>query len=109
MPSDCRSTSGYKSPLEKVDRYEPFGLRLASPKTSVAYKPTGKPIPLANDSATLCAVKQDGFVFSKEQIERHAQHLMRDNSAYYAVHSRFQPDPPPTRKSTFVRPHGAEP
>src|ERR1700734_2676053 len=28
--------------------------------------------------------KQAGFVFSKEQIERHAQHLIRLNPAYYA-------------------------
>lgn len=36
-----------------------------------------------------------GFVFSKEQIERHAQHLMRQNPAYYAPHTRSQADPPP--------------
>jgi hypothetical protein len=29
---------------------------------------------------------QDGFVFSKEQIERHAQKLMRQNPAFYAPH-----------------------
>ncbi len=38
-----------------------------------------------------------GFVFSKEQIERHAQHLMRLNPTHYAVRPRFQADPPPTR------------
>ena len=32
-----------------------------------------------------------GFVFSKEQIERHAKHLMRLNPTYYAAHPRFQP------------------
>jgi uncharacterized protein (DUF58 family) len=37
-----------------------------------------------------------GFVFSKEQVERHAQHLMRRNPTYYAAHPRYQPDPPPT-------------
>jgi hypothetical protein len=29
--------------------------------------------------------KQAGFVFSKEQVERHAQHLMRHNPAFYAA------------------------
>ena len=28
--------------------------------------------------------REPGFVFSKEQIERHAQHLIRQNPAYYA-------------------------
>ncbi len=28
--------------------------------------------------------KEAGFVFSKEQVERHAQHLIRQNPAYYA-------------------------
>jgi len=37
-----------------------------------------------------------GFVFSKEQVERHAQHLMRHNPAYYAARPRCQADPPPT-------------
>jgi hypothetical protein len=37
-----------------------------------------------------------GFVFSKQQIERHAQHLMRHNPAYYSARSRFQADSPPT-------------
>ena len=35
-----------------------------------------------------------GFVFSKEQVERHAQQLMRQNPAFYAAHPRFQADPP---------------
>jgi len=38
----------------------------------------------------------DGFVFSKEQLDRHARHLMRTNPFYYAAHPRFQADPPPT-------------
>jgi hypothetical protein len=37
----------------------------------------------------------DGFVFSKEQIERHARKLMRQNPALYAPHPRFQADQPP--------------
>ena len=37
----------------------------------------------------------DGFVFSKEQVERHARQLMR-LPTYYAAHPRFQTDPPPT-------------
>jgi len=40
--------------------------------------------------------KEAGFVFSKEQIERHAQHLMRHNPAYYAARPRCQADPPLT-------------
>jgi hypothetical protein len=40
--------------------------------------------------------KQAGFVFSKEQVERHAQHLMRQNPAFYAPNPHFQVDPPPT-------------
>ena len=36
-----------------------------------------------------------GFVLSKEQVERHAQQLMRRNPAYYDPHPSFQPDPPP--------------
>jgi hypothetical protein len=39
---------------------------------------------------------ETGFVFSKEQLERRARHLMRNNPAYYASHPRFQADPPPT-------------
>jgi hypothetical protein len=38
-----------------------------------------------------------GFVFSKEQIERHAQHLIHLNPAYYAPGSRLQADPPPAQ------------
>jgi hypothetical protein len=34
----------------------------------------------------------DGFVFSKEQVERHAQKLMRQNPAFYATHPRSQAD-----------------
>jgi hypothetical protein len=41
--------------------------------------------------------KQAGFVFSKDQIERHAQHLMRQNPAFYAPNPHFQADPPPTQ------------
>ena len=37
-----------------------------------------------------------GFVFSKEQIERHARKLMLQNPAFYAPHPRFQADQPPT-------------
>jgi hypothetical protein len=40
--------------------------------------------------------KETGFVFSKEQLERHAKHLMRQNPFRYAAHPRFQADPPPT-------------
>jgi len=38
----------------------------------------------------------DGFVFSREQVERHARHLMRLNPTFYASQTRFQADPPPT-------------
>ena len=38
----------------------------------------------------------DGFVFSKQQVERHAQHLMRLNPTFYAAHPCFQAAPPPT-------------
>jgi hypothetical protein len=31
-----------------------------------------------------------GFVFSKQQIERHAQHLMLQNPVYYAAYPPFQ-------------------
>jgi hypothetical protein len=41
--------------------------------------------------------EQSGFVFSKEQVERHAQYLMRRNPAFYAAHARFRADPSPTR------------
>jgi hypothetical protein len=36
--------------------------------------------------------KQDGFVFSKEQVERHAQYLIRHNPTYYAPRTRSQAD-----------------
>jgi hypothetical protein len=39
--------------------------------------------------------EQAGFVFTKDQIERHAQQLIRRNPAYYAPHPRFQASPPP--------------
>ncbi len=39
--------------------------------------------------------KEAGFVFSKEQIERHAQHLIRQNPAYYAPTLRPQAAPTP--------------
>jgi hypothetical protein len=39
----------------------------------------------------------DGFVFSKQQIERHARELMRQNPGYYDPHSHFQAAPPLTR------------
>jgi hypothetical protein len=35
-----------------------------------------------------------GFVFSKEQIERHARQLIRKNPAFYATLRHFQADPP---------------
>ena len=38
----------------------------------------------------------DGFVFSKEQIERQARKLMRQNPAFYAPNPRFQAGPPST-------------
>jgi len=41
--------------------------------------------------------EQAGFVFSKEQIERHAQHLIRQNPTFYATLRDFQADPPPTK------------
>jgi hypothetical protein len=41
--------------------------------------------------------EQNGFVFSKEQIERHARKLVRLNPAFYASQSRLQADPPLTR------------
>jgi hypothetical protein len=40
--------------------------------------------------------KAFGFVFSNEQVELHAQHLMRQNPTFYALHPGFQADPPPT-------------
>ena len=41
--------------------------------------------------------KEAGFVFSKEQIECHAQHLIHLNPAYYAMRSNDQAVPPPAR------------
>jgi hypothetical protein len=40
---------------------------------------------------------ETGFVFSKEQLERHAKHLMRQEPFRYAAHPRFQADPPATQ------------
>jgi hypothetical protein len=37
----------------------------------------------------------DGFVFSKEQVERHARKLMRQNPAFYAPHPSSLADPRP--------------
>jgi hypothetical protein len=37
----------------------------------------------------------DGFVFSKQQVERHARQLMR-LPGFYTAHPGFQTDPPPT-------------
>jgi hypothetical protein len=37
-----------------------------------------------------------GFVFSKQQVERHAQHLMRQNPAFYATHSVSESSGPPS-------------
>ena len=39
----------------------------------------------------------DGFHFSKQQVERHARLPMRQNPAFYAPYSRSQADPPPNR------------
>jgi hypothetical protein len=39
----------------------------------------------------------DGFVFSKEQIERHARKLMRQNPPFFSPNHRGQPDLPSTR------------
>jgi len=36
-----------------------------------------------------------GFVFSREQVQRHARHLISRNPTYYAPPTRFQADPPP--------------
>jgi hypothetical protein len=38
-----------------------------------------------------------GFVFSNEQLERHARHLMLQNPTFYAAHPRFPADPPLTK------------
>jgi len=40
--------------------------------------------------------EQAGFVFSKEQIERHAQHLTHCNPAYYAPQLCYRAYAPPT-------------
>jgi hypothetical protein len=40
-----------------------------------------------------------GFVFSQEQIERHARKLMRQNPYLYRAHPSFQADPPATREA----------
>ncbi len=40
--------------------------------------------------------KEAGFVFSKEQIESHAQHLILVNPAYYAPRPSFPANPPRT-------------
>jgi len=39
--------------------------------------------------------REAGFVFSKEQVERHAQHLIRQNPTYYAPTPRPQAVPTP--------------
>jgi hypothetical protein len=39
----------------------------------------------------------DGFVFSKEQVERRARQLVRQNPTFYAAHPRFQAASPLTR------------
>ena len=44
--------------------------------------------------------KEAGFVFSKEQVERHAQHLIRQNPAYYAPTLRPQAAPTPQADPT---------
>ncbi len=38
----------------------------------------------------------DGFVFSKEQIERHVRKLMRQNPPFFSPNHRGLADPPPT-------------
>jgi hypothetical protein len=38
--------------------------------------------------------RESGFVFSKEQIERQARQLMRNNPTYYGTLPRFQADQP---------------
>jgi hypothetical protein len=43
--------------------------------------------------------REAGFVFSKEQIECHAQHLIHLNPAYYAMRSSDQAAPQPARAS----------
>jgi hypothetical protein len=41
--------------------------------------------------------EQSGFVFSKEQIERHARLLMLQKPTFYAAHPLFPADPPLTK------------
>ena len=43
---------------------------------------------------------ESGFVFSKEQVERHAHQLMRQNPTFYAAHPRF-PSRPAVHGSAF--------
>ena len=38
---------------------------------------------------------EDGFVFSKHQVEQHARHLVRQNAAYHAGYVRFDMTPAP--------------
>jgi hypothetical protein len=38
----------------------------------------------------------DGFVFSRERVERQARQLIRNNPAFYATLRGFQANPPPT-------------
>ena len=49
---------------------------------------------------------ETGFVFSKEQIERHARQLMRHHPTYFGTLPRFQADPPSTETASLrmVRP-----
>jgi hypothetical protein len=49
----------------------------------------------------------DGFVFTKEQVERHAQHLMRQNAAYHAGYVRFQMGPSIAKSERGTSPVGA--
>ncbi len=51
--------------------------------------------------------REAGFVFSKEQIECHAQHLIHLNPAYYALRSGYQADPPPDIVQTYEVAAGA--
>ncbi len=44
--------------------------------------------------------QESGFVFSKEQIERHARKLVLQKPAFYATHSRSQSDRPTERQVT---------
>jgi hypothetical protein len=41
-----------------------------------------------------------GFVFSKEQIERHARKLVQQKPIFYANLRNFPADPPPTRATS---------